>query len=232
MKRLLFVVALLTPLLVAPETARAANECDGLMVCVSVPGPWVVVPPSTGSNRAQVSYQLMCPRGYIVGGLDAELSNRAIDVEFLGRLGSPVNPGISTRRSAVFVARYVGEGARAPTFRPFVGCIPATGGGIRVPTAFSAFRPGEPATFRARTVRVRPGTATATQACNARERLVSASHAIGFFRRTPPSASLVATVTATTRTSGTRVVVRARGDAELGGVRAVVQAQALCARQR
>jgi hypothetical protein len=32
--------------------------------------------------------------------------------------------------------------------------------------------------------------------------------------------------------SGSRVVVRARGDAELGGVRAVVQVHATCARAR
>jgi hypothetical protein len=79
---------------------------------------------------------------------------------------------------------------------------------------------------------VRPGTTTVTQACTARERLVGASHAIGFFRRTPPNASLVATVTSTRTVSGSRVVVRARGDAELGGVRAVVQVHAICARTR
>jgi hypothetical protein len=201
-------------------------------VCISVPGPWVVVPASSGTNRAQARYQLTCPRGYVVGGTDAELSHRAIDVSFVGRLGSPVNPGISTARAVVFVASYVGEGARAPTFKPYIGCMPATGGGIRVPTAVTQVPNGQPTTFRARTVRVRPGSATITQACTARERLVRASHAVGFFRRTPPSESLVATVSTTRRTSGARVVVRARGNAELGGVRAVVQAQAVCARAR
>lgn len=231
MRRLLL-LALVLPLLVAPEAAHAADECDGLMVCVSVPGPWVVVPASSGANRAQVRYQLTCPRGYVVGGLDAELSHRAIDVQFFGRLGSPVNPGISTRRSAVFVASYVGGGTPAATFRPFVGCIPATGGGVRVPTAVTAFKPGEPATVRARTVRIRSGSTTVSQACTARERLVGASHAVGFFRRTPPSASLVSTVTASRSVTGARVLVRARGNAELGGVRAVVQVQAVCARVR
>ena len=73
------------------------------MVCVPVAGPWVVVPASTGENRARVEYQLTCPRGHVVGGLDARLSVRGIDVSFLGRLGSPVNPGITTSRSAVFL---------------------------------------------------------------------------------------------------------------------------------
>ena len=73
----------------------------------------------------QVQYQLTCPRGYIVGGLDAELTDRAIDVWFLGASGSPVAPGRTTSRTVVFVATYVGIGARAPTFRPHAGCIPA-----------------------------------------------------------------------------------------------------------
>ena len=93
--------------------AGGADECEGLMVCVSVPGPWVVVPTGSSVPRPKVEYQLTCPRGYIVGGLDARLSHRAIDVGFLGRLGSPVNPGISTRRSVVFVASYVGGTAAA-----------------------------------------------------------------------------------------------------------------------
>ena len=63
---------------------------------------------------ARVEYQLTCPRGHVVGGLDARLSVRGIDVSFLGRLGSPVNPGITTTRSAVFAATYVGSvGSRA-----------------------------------------------------------------------------------------------------------------------
>jgi len=230
--RLLLAAVLVIPLLLAAEAAQAADECEGLRVCVPIAGPWVVVPPSSGTNRQQVRYQLTCPRGYVVGGLDAELSNRAIDVGFLGRLGSPVNPGISTSRSVVFVASFVGEGARAPTFRPHIGCIPAAGSGIRIPTAVTAFPPGQPTNLRVRTVRVRPGAVTVIQACTARERLVGASHAIGFFRRTPPNASLVATVTSARTVSGSRVVVRARGDAELGGVRAVVQVHAICARAR
>src|SRR5205085_1959652 len=65
--------------------AAATNECRGLQVCVRVPGPWVVVP----SSRSPVQYQLSCPRGFVVGGLDAELSDRAVDIDFLGLLGSP-----------------------------------------------------------------------------------------------------------------------------------------------
>ena len=211
--------------------AGAADECDGLMVCVPVAGPWVVVPTSGRVPRPQVEYQVTCPRGHVAGGLDARLSRRAIDVSFLGTLGSPVNPGISTARSVVFVASYVGSTAGgAATFKPFVGCVPASGGGGRVPTSVTAFKPGRPTVRRVRTVRVRPGTATVAQGCAARERLVGGGHAFGFQTSQPPAAGLVSSVTGTETIRGGRVSVTVRGDAELGGVRAVVQVQAVCSR--
>ena len=215
---------------VAALPAGAANECNGLMVCVPVAGPWVVVPASTGENRTRVEYQLTCPRGHIVGGLDARLSVRGIDVSFLGRLGSPVNPGITTSRSAVFLGTYVGQSDRAPTFRPFIGCLPGSGGGSRVPTSVTAFRPGEPVTRRVKTVRVRPGTTTVVQRCSSGERLVGGSHAFAFATPTHPSASLVGSVSGSQQIGNGSVAVRVRGDAELAGVRALVQVHALCAR--
>jgi hypothetical protein len=229
-KRLLALLAVAAaPLLVAAAPAQATNECNGHQVCVPVAGPWVLVPTGSDARRPSVRYQLTCPRGYIVGGLDAELTHRGIDVSFVARLGSPVNPGISTSRSAVFVASYVGAGARAPSFRPHVGCIPAAGGGPRVPTSVAAFPPGEPATRRVRTVRVRPGTRTVAQACRPGERLVGASHALAFRRQAPPSTSLASTVSGSQSVRGNRVVVRVRANAELGGVRALVQVHAVCA---
>ena len=228
--RLGALAATLAAALAVAAPAGGANECDGLIVCVRVAGPWVVVPTSGGVPRPEVEYQLTCPRRFVVGGLDAELSHRAIDVSFLGTLGSPVNPGITTSRSAVFAASYVGGSARPPTFRPHIGCMPAAGDGVRIPTAVTAFPPGRPTIRRVRTVRVRPGTATITQGCAARERLVGASHAFGFFTRKPPSASLVSSVTGLRLVRDARVVVRVRGDAELGGVHAVVQVHAVCSR--
>jgi hypothetical protein len=81
-------------------------------------------------------------------------------------------------------------------------------------------------------VRVRPGTTTVVQRCTAGERLVGASHAFAFATRTPPSASLVSSVSASQQTSGGSVVVRVHGDAELAGVRALVQVHALCSGSR
>ena len=224
------VLSVVVAALLVASPAGGANECDGLMVCVPVAGPWVVVPVSGSVPRRHVEYQLTCPRGHVVGGLDARLSDRAIDVGFVGTLGSPVNPGITTSRSAVFVASYVGASARAPTFRPFIGCMPGAGGGGRVQTSVTAFRPGRPTIRRAKTVRVRAGETTITHRCAARERLVGASHAFGFATRSPPSASLVEGLSANQVTRGREVVVRVRADAEVGDVRALVQVHAVCAR--
>jgi hypothetical protein len=228
-RRLAVVGAVLVVALGAASSAGAADECEGLMVCVSVPGQWVVVPASRGTARTSAEWQLTCPRGHVVGGLDARLSERAIDVSFVGALGSPVTPGVTTSRSVIFAATYTGSTRGAPTFKPFIGCIPAAGGGGRVPTSVAAVPPGKPTTTRVKTVRVRAGTTTVSQACTARERLVGASHAFAFGTRTPPSASLVSGVSGLQSLRGNRVVVQVRGDAELAGVRAFVQVHAVCA---
>lgn len=214
----------------AAEASAATRECNGLRICVPVAGPWVVVP-TAGAVRPRVEYQLDCPRGYIVGGLDAELSTQAIDVSFSGTMGSPVNPGITTSGSAVFSATYVGTDSRAAaSVRPHIGCIPASGGGGRTPTAASAvFPPGRPTTRRVRTVRLRPGASTVTQACASGERLIGAAHAVGFYTQAPPSASQAAAVQTRQVVRASRVVVSVRSGKALAGVRAVIQVGAVCA---
>jgi hypothetical protein len=214
----------------APPAALATNECRGLQVCVRIAGPWVVVPVRLSAPRPQVQYQLTCPKGFVVGGLDAELTDRAIDVSFVGSSGSPVNPGITTSRSVVFVASYVGTSTRVQSFRPHAGCIPSAGGGTRTPTAVSAVvPPGKPTVRRVRTVRVQPSTRTVVVRCTSGERLVAMSQARGFFTKTPPSAALVATVSAHVSARGGRVTATVRGDDAVTSVRAVVQVAAVCA---
>jgi len=228
--QLLVVSVTLAAALTVAAPAGGANECDGLQVCIPIAGPWVPLPAGTGTARRTAEFQLTCPQRHVVGGLDAELSVRPIDVSFLGLLGSPVNPGITTSRAVTFVGMYVGARATgSASFKPYIGCMPAAGGGARVPTAVGVFPPGRPTTRRVNTVRVRPGTATVTARCVRGERLVGASHVFGFYTPQPPSASLVAGVTGTRAVRDGRVVVTVRGDAELGGVRAVVQVHALCA---
>lgn len=237
MRRLLVLVAAAAvPALAggAPTAAAATNECRGLQVCVPVAGPWVVVPTTRSVPRPTVRFQLSCPQGHVVGGLDAELTDRAIDVSFAARLGSPVNPGISTQRSALFSAAYVGTRRRVASFRPHVGCIPSAGGGGRIPTALSAvFPPGEPTVRRAATVRVQAGELrTVVRRCRPGERLVDGWHALAFRSGTPPTAEQVAGLGATRSLRGNRVVASARGGFALAAIRGVVQVGAICARQR
>lgn len=231
MKRLLVLAATLAAVAATAAPAGATSECRGLQVCVKVHGPWVVVPSELGRSRAGAQFQLSCPRGFIAGGLDAELSDRAIDLDFLGLLGSPVGPGTTTSRSVVFHGVYTGPAPpRSPTFRPHLGCIPVAGGGTGpVPyRKLQAFPPGRPSIRRVRTVRLHAGTTRAVAACAAGERLLSGWHAIGFYTAAPPSAAVVRSVRATRSSSGNRVEARVNAGPVANGVRAIVQVGAVC----
>jgi hypothetical protein len=209
--------------------AGATSECRGLQVCVPIQGPWVVVPTGRAAPRPSVDYRLSCPRGYVVGGLDAELSARGLDLEFRATLGSPVNPGISTSQAAVFLGSLVAGSARAPSFRPHIGCIPAAGGGVRVPTSVRTYPVGRPTILRAKDVPLRPGGARVVQACKVGETLVGGWHALAFYTRQPPSHTLVRAVTATRTITAGSVAVDVSAGRRLAGVRAVVQVGAVCA---
>ena len=105
---------------IAAAPAGATNECHGLQVCVPIAGPWVLT-----SGGGEVQFQLACPKRYVVAGLDAELSTRALEVGFRGALGSPVNPGITTSTSAIFLGRLVRGSDPAATFgRTSAACPP------------------------------------------------------------------------------------------------------------
>jgi hypothetical protein len=215
----------------AAQPASATNECRGLLVCVRVAGPWVVVPSGVATPRAWVDFQLSCPRGFAVGGLDAELSDRAIDVGFMGKLGSPVGPGVTTGRSALFGATYAGASARPPTFRPHLGCIPASGGGggpVPYRRVTAVFPPGEAVVRRVRSVSLRPGTVRAIAACGKGERLISGWHAVGFYTASPPNQALVGSVQASRTFRSGRVQVSVRSGSAVAGVRAIVQVGAVC----
>jgi len=230
-KRILIALVLGVSVLAATAVpAAATTECRGLQVCVKVAGPWVVVPAQLGGSRTAAQFQLTCPRGFLAGGLHAELSERAIDVDFSGLLGSPVGPGTTTGRSVVFRGAYTGSSVRTPTFRPHLGCVPTAGGGNGpVPyRRLQAFPPGQPTVRRVRTVKLHPGTVGATAACAAGERLVSGWHAVGFYTAGAPAAELVRSVSATQSSRGARVSVRVRAGTAVSGVRAVVQVGAVC----
>lgn len=226
-------VAAAVAVLAAPA-GRAADECDGLMACISVPGPWVAVPaPSRATPYPATRWQLRCPEG-IVAGLDARLSDRALDMEFSGLLGSPVNPGITTTNAVVFTGTYTGRGRTATSFRPYIGCIRGGGGG-RTPTRHiataspDAFRPGKPTILRVRTVRLVPGSLTRTaHGCRVGERLVAASHAVGLFTREPPPARQLAAARVTRAVRAGRILVAASRQGIGRGINVALQIHALC----
>ena len=232
MRRLVLALTVAAAVLVAltlPTTAGATNECNGLDVCISVPGPWVTVPGSARGRLVSVEYQLTCPRGSIAGGLDAVVPDAALGVRFLGTLGSPVNPGISTGRAVVFVAWWA---KRSPTsFRPILGCIPTAGGGGRSTTAIGPVK-GKPPVRLVRTLRVPAGgSATLRLACRSGERLVGSSHVVAFRGRRAPTGAASSAVRVTRRERGNAVVVSVRrGAAVPANARVEVQVHAICAK--
>jgi hypothetical protein len=228
-RRVLVASALLLGAFGWASPASAANECAGLDVCISVPGPWVAVPPAPAGRTTTVHYRLSCPQRSVVGGLDAVRGDRSLEVRFLGRLGSPVNPGITTSQSAVFVATYART--RVTYFRPFLGCIPTSGGGGRETTSVDA-SPQAPPIRRVRTLRVRPGgPGRLVFGCLRGERLVDVSHAVAFRTRSAPSNAVLAGASAASRRRGARVeALAARSGAVPARVRVEVQVHALCAR--
>jgi hypothetical protein len=225
-RRLILLLAVCAAALVAAGTAGATRECKGFQVCVPVTGPWVLAPGS-----AETQWQLACPKKFIVGGLDAELTNRALDLAFRATLGSPVNPGVSTSTAAVFLGRLVTGRDPAASFRPHVGCIPSSGGGPRVPTAHHrVYPPGRPTVLHAIAYAVRPGTTRLiTRTCRPGERLVRSNHAIGFYTKEPPSRTLAHAVLVVRHSEQGKVTVTIQGGAAVRGVRAVVQLDLLCA---
>lgn len=225
MTRALVVAALAAGALAATATpAGATTECDGLPICVPVAGPWVSVAPANG-----VEFQLSCPRGFVVAGLDSELSVRPIDVWFRGLNGSPVSPGRTTAREAIFGASYVGEGAPAPTFRPHVGCVPTSGGGSRIPTAVGAYPPARAVVRRVRDVFLKLGRQHVTLGCPGGERLVGGTHAVGFFSTAPPSGRAVRSVAVTRALRGGHVVVDVRTGPAAVAAHGTIQVAAICA---
>jgi hypothetical protein len=226
-KRLLLLGALVAGAATAAPAGAATSECRGLQVCVPVAGPWVVLPVKSSAPRPQVQFQLSCPKGYIVGGTDAELSDRAIDVSFVATMGAPVNPGISTSGDAVFVGTYVGNGDRLPSFRPHIGCMPSRGGGSRTPTA-AIFPPGKPVVRHVKNAALRNGRRAVTASCAPSERLVDAKSAIAFAGATPPDASLAGAVSLVQSIRGDATTARVTTHAPAGTL-PVVQITAICA---
>ncbi len=213
---------------IAVEVADAADECRGLRVCLPLAGPWVVVP------AGGVEYELACPlAGYIVAGTDARVAERDIDVSFRGESGSPIGPGVTTRRSVVFRAVRTQTGAGPSSFRPFIGCIPTRGGGGRALTSVSAGGPGAKPTQPVRSIvvarAVRSRSLVVRIVCPTGSRLVGSTHAVVFRQDLSPSGEMLSAVRVSRAVVARAVVARVTSTAA-AGPRAEVQVRALCAR--
>lgn len=223
----------------AAGAAAAADECRGLPVCLPVAGPWVVIPPRAAGQRVStVVWELRCPlRGYIVAGVDARVSEAAVDVSFRGENGSPVAPGVTTGRSVLFTAAYVGPARKRASFKPFAGCVPTQGGGGRAQTAhtprtLAAVVPGRPLERVVARARFGAGAARSVRAaCRPGDRLVGSAHALGFHTDAVPGASILGLASASSRERGRSAVGRGVASPGLpGGLRIELQVHALCAR--
>jgi hypothetical protein len=180
MKTLFLAVVAALAFAAIPSTGLAANECNGIVKCIPVEGPWVQVPPS-----GEVDYELGCPGGKgVVAGTDAEASSTDIRATFDAILGAPVAYGRSTHSAVLF--RAVSAHHRAGWFKPFVGCIPLPSS-VRNTVAAQGSPLGAPLDYVARTISVRPGfQGTVTLTCPTGESLVDSWSATASSLTTPP----------------------------------------------
>ncbi len=226
-------VALAAAAFLAPGASAGRTECDGLLVCVRLVGPWVQVPAGTEPTY----YRISCPqRAPTIGGLDADLGSGGVDVTFLGNLGGPIGAGTTTGRDAVFVAR--ATRGRTATFRPRLGCIPGAGGGGRSRTAYHPTRKlaavAPPAAtlpaavWRSQVVRVARSGQSVRVSCKAKERLLSFGSAIAFRQARAPTAAQLASVRAVARPAGLRRAAATATGRPPTGVRVQLQVQAVC----
>lgn len=219
-----FVAAVAAAAALAPA-GSATDECHGIQTCISVKGPWVIVP-----ARGKAEYLLTCPNGRsVVGGLDAQATTRDVRVSFDGRLGAPVQPGQTTTRYAFF--RAVNVSARRQAFQPLLGCIPTQGGGGRSTVSARVVPVGQSLEYRSRIVVVGPGDVKFGRvSCRRTEKLVDAWHAIAFRTKQPPNLSRVGLVQAHHEVVGKKVVVTASSTDDLSpDAHAIVQVGAECA---
>ena len=129
---------------------RPRTSARGCMVCIPVAGPWVEIP-APGARRCRERRPGdSSARAASSAASTRAPASRAVAVEFPGRIGSPVNPGITTTRSLVFKGTYAGprRPAHEPTGRSSAAFPGAAAGRARrrAFTRASAVKPGEPIT--------------------------------------------------------------------------------------
>jgi hypothetical protein len=233
-RRLLLLLGVLAALAAVPGAPAQSppRVCEGLTICSPVAGPWVVVPgPVPPARTGTAVWLLGCPDGF-VGGLDARVANPWVQIRFPGLMGSPVNPGITTRRDTVFLATSVGRPGQTSSFIPFIGCIPAEGG-PRTPTGVgSVQRPEQlgtgPIIRIVRPVEVRQARVRAGLACQRGQRLVDWAASIGIYTALHPTKSQLAKVHVTTQLIADHVWITATRSNLSPRIPVQVQIHVLC----
>jgi hypothetical protein len=218
------------PFYLVPPSQR--QECHNVKDCVSVIGPWVVVP-----AKGEATFLLVCPkeRGF-VGGTDSRASSRSIHVWFDGQIGAPISQSVTTGDSLLFHA--VAKNGRQGVFQPVIGCITLQkhANGRSTVSARASAPPGTsagpPLDYQMQTVVLNAGTnQTALAACTAREKLVGSWDALAFVTIDPPSLRHVGAVKTTTRSVGNAVRASIQTSFSLPfSPLAEVQVGAVCAR--
>jgi hypothetical protein len=191
------------PFYLVPPSPR--QECHNVKDCVSVIGPWVVVPP-----KGEATFLLLCPKqqGY-VGGTDSRASSTNIHVWFDGQIGAPITQSVTTSYKLLFHA--VSKTGRQGVFQPVLGCITLQkhSNGRSTVSARASAPPGTSTgtlDYQMQTVVLNAGTTqTATAACGPRERVVGSWSALAFVTIDPPSLRHVGAVTTATRIVGNAV---------------------------
>lgn len=216
-----------------PSQFTPPRACEGLPICVPIGGPWVVVPgPTARASTGTAAWQITCPPAIgIVGGLDVRAATKWVDVYFPGRIGSPVNPGVTTANDVVFTALNFGPRDTASSFLPFVGCIPSQGG-QRSPTGVAAprqFRSGAPIARRVQVLEVRAGRPARTvHSCKPGERLLSFQTTVGIFSARAPSPRQLRAVRVASKVRKGKISVTAVRPGLNATIAAQVQIHALC----
>ena len=210
-------------LAVAAAPAGATNECRGLQVCVPITGPWVLA-----SVGAEVQYQLPCPtplrRRRARRRAQHPRHRRQLPRRTRQSGQSRDHDDDSRRLPRAARARHDrgGELPSARRLRSRIRRRPADPDlAARVPArqAAAAGDDGDPDPR---------GHAALRRDCAAGERLVSATHAIGFYTDTPPTRALAGSVAVTQSVSAGRLHVSVHAGPAAGEVRSVVQVDLVC----
>ena len=217
--------------------SQAADECQGLQVCIPVAGPWVAIPPPpAGLATRDLAARLPAGRRRRSRRAGERASRR-------GRVPGPHRQPRQSRASrprsrSLFKGTYAGACAQATSYQPFIGCIPGGGGGPRTPDGVHARRAPSSRASRSRcastTLRAAGGHARArdARAASRGERLLrSYAQRRALHRRTCRRAPSSRPCTWSGCAAAARVLVsatrrglagrRARRGAGAGGVRAV-----------